>query len=62
MRIVADFGSLNELAIKGENGRIEIEQKAGTRLGEIEHLEPELVVNFVDVLNDLGIDSFEEAP
>ena len=33
MRIVADFGSFDELAIKGENRRIEIEQKAGTRLG-----------------------------
>jgi hypothetical protein len=33
VRIVADFGSLDELAIKSENGRIEIEQKAGTRLG-----------------------------
>jgi hypothetical protein len=33
VRIVADFGSFDELAIKGKNGRIEIEQKAGTRLG-----------------------------
>jgi len=33
VRIVADFRSLDEFAIKGENGRIEIEQKAGTRLG-----------------------------
>jgi hypothetical protein len=38
VRIVADFGSLDELAIKGENGRIEVEQKAGTGLGEKEHL------------------------
>ena len=33
VRIVTDFGSLDELAIKGENGRIQIEQKAGTRFG-----------------------------
>ena len=33
VRIVADFGSLDELAIKGENGRIQIEQKAGAGLG-----------------------------
>jgi hypothetical protein len=33
VRIVADFGSLDELAIKGENGRIQIEQKAAAGLG-----------------------------
>jgi hypothetical protein len=33
VRIVADFGSLDELAIKGENRRIQIEQKAGPRFG-----------------------------
>jgi hypothetical protein len=39
VRVVADFGSFDQLAIKGENGRIEIEKKAGARFGEIEHLE-----------------------
>ena len=38
VRIVTHFGSLDELAIKNENGRIEIEQKAGAGFGEIEHL------------------------
>jgi hypothetical protein len=33
VRIVTDFGSLDELAIKGEHRRIEIEQKAGPRFG-----------------------------
>ena len=39
MRVVADFGSFDQLAIKGENGRIEIEKKAGARFGKIEYLE-----------------------
>jgi hypothetical protein len=38
VRIGVDFGSLDQLAIEDENGRIEIEYKAGPRLGEIEHL------------------------
>lgn len=40
VRIVADLGSLDELAVKRENGGIQIEQKAGTGLGQIEHLQP----------------------
>jgi len=38
VRVVTNLGSLDQLAIKGENGRVEIEQKAGPRFGEIEHL------------------------
>jgi hypothetical protein len=38
VRVVADFGSFDELAVKGKNGRIEIEQKTGPRLGKIKHL------------------------
>jgi hypothetical protein len=33
VRIVADLGPLDELAVKSENGGIQIEQKAGTRFG-----------------------------
>ena len=33
VRIVADFGSFDKLAIKSEDGGIQIEQKAGPRFG-----------------------------
>jgi len=33
VRIVADLGSFDELAVKSEDGGIQIEQKAGTGLG-----------------------------
>lgn len=44
--IVSDLGSLDQFPIESKHRGVEIEKKAGVGFGEIEYLQPELIVNF----------------
>lgn len=61
-RIVPYFGLLDLLAVDSKNGGIEVEKEVGPRSREVEHLEPEAIVNFFDLLNSFRADPFQETP
>ena len=60
VRVVSDFGPFDEFAVEGKNRRVEIEEKAGARIGEVEHLQPQMIVNLVDALRHFGIGALQE--